>query len=174
MGHLGEFGAAARELVGEKDEFGFFGETFTVVGSIPSVLMLQLGASATGKIDETDGLAAMWEALRCSLTTPKTTAEDGSEVEADPVQFNKFYKLAVENSCELDGIMRLVFALFEAQGGRPTQPVSASSPGQPPTSLSSSTSSTPAGSAFQPGPPVRIEHPALSHLRSVDELVRTG
>jgi hypothetical protein len=156
---LGEFGAAQRELEGPTDDFGFFGETFTVLGAIPPMLMLQLAASATGKIDESEGLAAMWEALRCSLTKPPHAGEDGVEIPADPAQFNRLYKMAVERNCDLDPLMRLVFALFEAQSGRPTQPVPASSPGQSPTSASSNVSST---------------HPALAHLRPVDELVRTG
>lgn len=154
MARLGEFGAAQHELSGEQDEFGFFGETFTVVSAIPPMLMLQLGAAATGKIDESEGFAAMWEALRCSLTKPAS-----GDVAADDSQFTRLYKMAVEKECELDSLMRLVFALFEAQGGRPTKQVSASSPGQSPTSPSSSSS---------------VTHPALSHLRSVDDLIQTG
>jgi hypothetical protein len=154
--HIGDFGAAQHELTGEQDEFGFFGETFHVVGAIPAVLMLQLGAAATGKIDESEGFAAMYEALRCSLTKPASTADDGSEIPADDSQFTKIYKLAVEKNCELESLMRLVFTLFEVQGGRPTQPVPASLPGRSPTSPSSNSSAT---------------HPALSHLRSVDEIV---
>jgi hypothetical protein len=157
MARLGEFGAAQRELSGEQDDFGFFGETFTVTGAIPPMLMLQLAAAATGKIDESEGMAAMWEALRCSLTKPKRIGTDGAEVDADPAQFNKLYKLAVENACDIESLMRLVFALFEVQGGRPTQPVSGSSPGPSTTSQSSSVSSTPA---------------AQSRLRSVDSLIR--
>lgn len=158
---LGEFGAAQRELDGEPDDFVFFDETFVVLGSIPAMLMLQLAAAATGKIDESEGMAAMWEALRCSLTKPATTkineAGEYEKIEADGEQFNRLYKIAVERNCEIDALMRLVFKLFEVQGGRPTQPASGSSRGPSPTSPSSSTS---------------VTHPALSHLRSVDDLVK--
>ena len=166
MARLGEFGAAQKEYTGERDQFGFFGEEFTVTGSIPPMLMLQLAASATGKIEEAEGMAAMWEALRTSLTAPEvvrpahddeTPDENGNiTVPENGDQFNRLYRIAVEKKCEIEPLMRLVFALFEAQGGRPTQPVSASSPGLSPTSPSSSDSAT---------------HPALRHLTPVDSLV---
>jgi hypothetical protein len=167
MARLGEFGAAQKELSGEQDDFLFFGEPFIVAGAIPPMLMLQLAAAATGKIDESEGMAAIWEALRCSLTTPahKRPAQDGEEpdengeveVPADPTPFNNLYKLAVEKSCDMESMMRLIFALFEAQTGRPTQPVSDSSTGQSNTSPSSNDSAT---------------HPALAGMASVHDLVR--
>lgn len=161
MASLGEFGAAVRELgvdTRERDTFVFFGEEFTVHGEIPSVLMLQLGASATGKIEETEGLAAMWEALRCSMTKPANGAigEDGEPKADDPAEFSRFYKRAVAKYADLQEIMQLTFKLFEAQSGRPTKGASASSPGQSSTSPSSSPSST---------------HPALAHLRPVSEVL---
>jgi hypothetical protein len=149
---LGEFGAAQRELGGEKDDFVFCGEAFVVEQRMPAVLMLQLGAATTGKVDESEGFAAIWRALEISLTKP--AEPDG---EPDRSQFRKFYDLAVEQGVDLNDMMRLVMALFEAQSGRPTQPVSASSPGRSPTSPSSSASSTQVA-------PLR--------LRSVDDLVR--
>jgi hypothetical protein len=155
---LGEFGAAQKELSGETDDFVFFGETFEVVGQIPAVLMLQLSAAMTGKIDEDEGYAAMWEALRCSLTKPEHVDDQGEKVPEDGSQFTRLYKLGVEKNCDVESLMRLVFALFEAQGGRPTQQASGSSPGPVTTSPSSNDSSTP-------------EAP-LSHLRSVDSLIR--
>jgi hypothetical protein len=105
------------------------------------MLMLQLGAAASGKIDESEGLAAMWEALRCSL---------GADA------FAQFYKAAVAKRADLEGLMRLTFRLFEAQDGRPTEAVPGSQPGPPTTSPSSSDSST---------------HPALAHLRPVSEIL---
>lgn len=151
MASLGEFGAALRELddSAERDTFSFFGEEFTVSGEIPPMLMLQLGASATGKIEETEGLAAMWEALRCSLTVPARgdEAEDGKE-------FGRFYRTAVAKNADLETIMQLTFKLFEAQAGRPTRTASDSSGGPSSTSPSSKSSSS---------------HPALAHLRPVSE-----
>lgn len=147
MGHLGSFGAAVKELdPSSLDTFDFFGETFTVSGVIPSMLMLQLGASATGKIEEAEGLAAVWEAMRCSLTTPEqqiTNADGVTTIPADGSEFSRFYKLAVAHCCELEDLMRLTNALFEAQSGRPTEGPQGSSPGPSATSPSSSTSSSP-------------------------------
>ena len=71
MARLGEFAAAKRELDDEKDDFVFCGEVFEVQRPMPAVLVLQLGASVSGKIEETEGFAAMWEALRVSLTIPE-------------------------------------------------------------------------------------------------------
>lgn len=161
MSHLGSFGAAVRELdPASLDTFEFFGEEFTVTGVIPSMLMLQLGASATGKIEEAEGLAAVWEAMRCSLTTPEkqVTGNDGvTTVPADGSEFSRFYKLAVAHCCELEDLMRLTNALFEAQSGRPTEGPQGSLPGPSSTSPSSSTSSS--------------THPALAHLRPVGQVL---
>ena len=143
MASLGDFGAALRELDPnrEKDTFTYFGETFVVEGDIPAMLMLQLGAAVSGKVEESEGTAAMWEALRCSL------GNDG---------FARLYKLAVDKRESLDGIMRLVFRLFEVQGGRPTEQAPDSSAGLPGTSPSSRPSSS---------------HPGLAHLRPVSEVL---
>ena len=143
MAHLGSFAAARREVEPrtEWDDFDFCGEKFVVTGDIPSMLMLQLAASTTGKVDETEGMAAMWEAFRTAL------GDKG---------FAKFYKLAVAESVDVEDIMRVVFALFEAQAGRPTQEAPASSPGPLNISPSSSISSS---------------HPALAHLRPVSEVL---
>src|SRR5215212_5385699 len=157
---IGEFGAAKRELAGERDDFVFCGEVFVIHQQMPAVLMLQLGASATGKIDETEGFAAIWEAMRISLTIPAHTNDLGEEVAENPDQFNRWYKLAVSTGQELEPLMRLVMALFEAQSGRPTEQALASSPGQSRTSPSSSVSST----------QVAPSHPALARLRPVGNL----
>lgn len=182
MARLGEFGAALRELdpATERDTFQFFGEEFAVTGDIPPMLMLQLGASATGKIDEAEGMAAMWEALRCSLTEPGRLNPEGTELLEDSSAFNRLYKLAVTRRADMDGLLKLVFALFEVQGGRPTVAAPDSSGGPLTTSPSSSASSSatpvsPFTSVPQvtiPGPQGRPgEHPALAHLRPVSELL---
>jgi hypothetical protein len=130
---------------------------------LPAVLMLQLGASVSGKIDETEGFAAIWEALRVSLTVPEYRRlaatdeyDDADEnrnilVPEDDSPFRKLYGLAVDNGVELEDMMKLVMGLFEAQTGRPTKSAPASSGGPPTISPSSNTS---------------------SHLRSVDSLIR--
>lgn len=148
MGHLGSFGAAVKELDpgAEKDTFDFFGETFTVAGVIPPMLMLQLGAASTGKIDEQEGLAALWETMRCSLD-----ADEGGD------QFDRLYKLAVAKRCDLEDLMRLAMMLFEAQAGRPTEEPQGSFPGPSRTSPSSSTSSS--------------VHPAFAHLTPVNAVL---
>jgi len=177
MARIGEFGAAERELSDEKDDFVFCGEVFDVEQPMPAVLILQLGASISGKIDETEGFAAIWEAFRVSLTRPEqhrpaNKPEDvdrpGDELEevdgvywvkvpADDSRFVKFYNLATERGVELNELMRLVMALFEAQTGRPTRRQPDLSVGPSTTSQNSSTSST---------------HPGLSHLRAVDDISR--
>ncbi len=148
MTHLGSFGAAVKELdpTAERDSFEFFGERFEVVGVIPPMLMLQLGAAATGKIDDQEGLAALWEAMRLSL-----------DADEDSKEFDRLYKLAVKNRCDLEDLMKLAMALFEAQAGRPTGEPRGSSAGPSTTSPSSSASSS--------------VHPAFAHLKPVNELV---
>lgn len=150
MAHLGSFGAAVRELDpgAARDTFDLMGESFTVVGVIPPMLMLQLGAATTGKIDEQEGLGAMWEAMRCSLTKPEADGEpeDGSE-------FDRLYKVAVNKRCDLDSLMKLAMKLFEEQAGRPTEEPQGSSPGPSATSPSSNTSSS-ASPAFEGMTPV--------------------
>lgn len=163
MSHLGSFGAAVKELDpgADRDTFDFFGETFTVHGVIPPMLMLQLGAAATGKIDDQEGLAALWESMRCSLTAPEHEEPDGEggtkTVAADGAQFDKLYKIAVNRNCSLDDLMKLALALFEVQAGRPTVEPRGSSAGLSTTSPSTSTSSS--------------THPAFAHLKPVNELL---
>lgn len=171
MGHLGSFGAAVRELdpLAEKDSFTFFGETFTVVDTLPPMLMLQLGAATTGKIEEQEGLGAVWEALRCSLTAPETYVERGGgklEVKpADESQFHRFYRLAVARKATLEELLKVAMALFQGQSGRPTEGLPDSSAGQPTTSPSSSISSStpPASPDSAPSP-----YPGM---RSVSEVL---
>ncbi|BEL07822.1 hypothetical protein Q0Z83_060130 [Actinoplanes sichuanensis] len=156
MTHLGSFGAAVRELdPAERDDFDFFGEKFIVVGVIPPMIMLQIGAATTGKIDDQESLGAMWEAMRTSLTAP-AVGDDPPDDEA----FRRFYRLAVARCCDLEGLLALAMALFEAQSGRPTVPASTSSDGLPGTSTTSNTSSTPSPAS----PP---QHPALSGMTPV-------
>ena len=150
---LGSFGAALRELDDDRepDTFVFCGEEFAVVDRIPSMLMLQLGASVTGKVPEAEGLTAMWEALRCSLTVPAR-----GDAPADGSGFDRFYKLAVERRAYIEDIMKLTFALFEAEAGRPTGRPADSHVGPSSTSPSSSPSSI---------------HPALVGMKRVDEVL---
>jgi len=140
--HLGDFDAAVKELDpgAEKDTFTFFGKKFEIIGQLPPMLVFQLGATMTGKVDETEGMAALWEAYQVTL---------GAEA------FGKFYRLAVEKKADEQSLMELVMSIFEASGGeRPTVQVPVSPVGQLPTSPSSSTSST---------------HPALVGLTPVSQ-----
>ncbi|MEU1761671.1 hypothetical protein [Micromonospora sp. NPDC005652] len=154
MRSLGTFGAALREASPdtEKDTFDFCGEQFEVQNRIPPMLMLQLGAAASGKVEEMEGMAAIWEAMRCSLTAP---AVDGQE--PDATEFQRFYKLALANCVELPELMRLALALFESQAGRPTEQQPALPDGPLPTSTSSSTLSS--------------THPALQGMTPVDRVL---
>lgn len=162
MSHLGSFGAAAKELDpnAEKDDFTFFDEKFFVVGTVPQMLMLQLGAALTGKIDDQEGLGAMWEAMRTALTVPeRETVENGAvrKLPEDDEQFRRFYRLAVQQKCEIEELLKLASALMEAQSGRPTGEPHGSSPGPTSTSPNVNTSSS--------------THPALQGMTPVSQLV---
>ena len=129
MADLGSFGAALKELDpdAEKDTFAYFGEKFEIVAVLPPLLMFQLAASMTGKVDENEGMAALWEAYRIAL------GDDG---------FNRFYKLAIEHKDSNEGLMTVAMAIYQNDAGRPTVQPSDSSAGLPITSPSSSPSST--------------------------------
>jgi hypothetical protein len=125
---LGEFGAAVRELgEDERDDFTFFGERFDVVGAMPPILMIQLGAAATGKIDQIEGLAAVWETFRLAL---------GDD------EYARFFRIAVDKRADFQSLFGLSMALFEAQAGRPTEEPRGSSDGLSTTSPSASPSSS--------------------------------
>lgn len=143
MAQLGSFGAAVREADPgtAKDTFEFCGEQFEVQDTIPPMLMLQLGAAASGKIEETEGMTALWEAMRCSLTAPARQV-DGEQVDADPAEFQRFYRLAVAARVDLQELIRLAMVLFESQAGRPTEQQPASPAGLLPTSTSSRSSAS--------------------------------
>jgi hypothetical protein len=136
---LGSFGAAARELdpAAERDTFDFFGSEFTVVGGIPAMLAIHLGAVMTGKIGEIEGNAAVWEALRCALTVP---GSDDDKTVPDHSEFDRFYRIAVRRRCTTDELLKLVFALLGVQIDFPTEQPPASPDGQLPTSESSNSS----------------------------------
>lgn len=128
--HLGDFGVALRELDPDqdKDTFSFFGEKFEIISELPSMLVLQIAASMTGKVEETEGMAAMWEGMRISL---------GDN------EFARFYRIAVDKRADIQSLMELVMSVFQNSGGeRPTAQVPDLPSGQLPTSPSASTSSS--------------------------------
>lgn len=137
MGDLGSFGAALKELDpnAEKDTFTYFGEKFEIVSVLPPVLMFQLAAAMTGKVDETEGMGALWQAYRIAL------GDDG---------FNRFYKLAVDRKDSNEGLMTVAMAIYQNDAGRPTVQPSDSSAGLSSVSPSSSPSSTVTDSPFGP------------------------
>lgn len=137
MGDLGSFGAALKELDpnAEKDTFTYFGEKFEIVSVLPPVLMFQLAAAMTGKVDETEGMGALWQAMRISL---------GDD------EFNRFYRLAVDRKDSNEGLMTVVMAIYQNDAGRPTVQPSDSSAGLSSVSPSSSPSSTVTDSPFGP------------------------
>jgi hypothetical protein len=156
MAKLGSFGAAARELdpEAERDTFDFFGSEFVVVGRIPALLGVQLGAVMTGKIGEIEGNAAVWEALRCALTVPGS--DDGKTL-PDHSEFDRFYRIAIRRNCNTDELLKLVFALLGIQIDFPTEQQPASPDGSLPTSPSSSSSAS--------------DTPDSPRLKSVDEVL---
>lgn len=162
MGDLGAFGAAVRELDPnrEQDSFTFCGKPFKVVADMPPMLAFQMGAAATGKVDQAEGLAAVWISLRISLDEPDLTPWDGAGEDTRPAplkQFDDLYKLAVETHASAEELTRLALKLFEGQTGRPTERQSDSSDSPSTTSRSSSALSS---------------DPRLpSHLRPVSEVL---
>jgi len=129
MADLGAFGAAIKELDpnAEKDSFTYFGEKFEIVSALPPMLMFQLAASMTGKVDETEGMAALWEAMRIAL---------GDD------EFNRLYKIAVDKRDSTEDLMTVVMAIYQNDAGRPTVQPSDSSDGLSSVSPSSSPLST--------------------------------
>jgi hypothetical protein len=145
MSHLGSFGAAVKELNphADKDEFDYFGEKFTVYGTVPPIIMVQLGAALAGRIEESEGFAAIWYAMETWLTVPGQP-EDGDTpaTEPDDSQFQRWYKLNLEKKDDFHDLLRLCTALFGAQSARPTEEPQGSSPGDSTTSPSSNGSSS--------------------------------
>lgn len=162
MADLGAFGAAVRELDPnrEQDSFTFCGKPFKVVADMPPMLAFQMGAAATGKVDQAEGLAAVWTALRISLDEPDLSPWHGEGEDTRPAplkQFDEFYKLAVDLGVSAEELTRLALKFFEGQSGRPTE-------GRSDSSVSPSTTS--------PSSNVLYSDPRLpSHLRPVSEVL---
>jgi hypothetical protein len=152
MADLGSFGAALKALdpAAEKDTFTYFGEKFEIVSALPPMLMFQLAAAMTGKVDETEGMAALWEAFRISLDEPDLEPWDGPGEDQRPApkqQFNRLYRIAVDKRDSTEGLMTVVMAIYQNDAGRPTVQPSDSSGGLSSISPSSSPSSTATDSA---------------------------
>jgi hypothetical protein len=158
MAKIGSFGAAAREFDPdiERDTFDFFDQEFVVEGVIPAMLNLQMGAALTGKIDEMEGNAAVWQALRCALSKPEHRVGDVT-IPADEAQFERFYGLAVARNCELNELLKLALSLFGAQAGKAREQQPTSPDGPQPTSTSSSSPAS--------------DSPDSHRLKSVDEVL---
>lgn len=154
MAKLGSFGAAVREFDpdGERDTFDFFGETFTVYGVIPPMLMVHLGAAMVGKAGQMEGNAAIWQALRSALSEPERDGRPG-----DDSQFELFYRLAVAKKTDTDDLISLVFTLVGAESGKAREQPPTSQAGSPPASTSSSSSAS--------------DTPDSPRLRPVDEVL---
>lgn len=159
MAFLGDFGAAVKELdpTTEKDSFKFFGETFEIVDELPAVLVLQIGAFMTGKVEETEGMGAMWSALEASL---------------GEAEFARFYKLALAKRADVQTLMELVMSIFQAVGGeRPTVQVPDSPVGESPTSPNSSTSSSTHLVSGEVVSSVEERDPSVPHLVPVSRVL---
>lgn len=172
---LGDFGAALKELDPnqEKDTFSFFGEKFEIIGVIPTMLSLQMGAVMTGKLPDTEAAGAMWEAFTIALDAPDLPkwVGEGPDTRPAPVkQFNRFYRLAIDKRADDQSLMELAMSIFEATGGeRPTVQAPASPVGLSPISPSSSTSSS---TLQESGVEVVLTHDAsVPHLRPVSQVL---
>jgi hypothetical protein len=141
MASLGSFGAALREYapeVSDPVELDFYGEKFFVVGEIPAMIELTLTAALVGKVSAVDGDAALYEALRCALTTP---ARD-KDTPADTDQWIRFTRLAVTHLAPSEMLTAICYRILGWQVGFPTERPSTSSDGQPTTSPNSNTSAS--------------------------------
>jgi hypothetical protein len=141
---LGSFGAAVREYDPdgfEPDTFEFCGETFTVRGTIPSMLHLAVAAAWSGKVTGLEGDGSMFDALRHALTVPERKA-DGKTIPADASEWERFYQMAIEKDVEAEWLTAVLFNIMASENGRPTVRRSTSSTGSSPTSTSSSSSSS--------------------------------
>lgn len=172
MAFLGDFGAALKELEGEKDSFTFFGERFEIVGVMPPMLALQMGAVMTGKLNDVEGAGAMWEALNIALDEPDLPEWTGEGPDARPApvkQFPRLYRIAIDRRCDEMSLMGLAMRIFEASGGeRPTVQAPDLPAGEPSTSPNSSTSfSTPPVS----GEVVLTHDTSIPHLRPVSQVL---
>lgn len=145
MASLGSFGAAQRERQGadrERDTFEFCGDTYTVLGTIPAVLELEISAGLAGKIGSIASNSAQLEALQIALT-----GQDG-----DTSQWHRFRRAAIDNGVGGDELARLTLSLCGWQLGVPTEQSSTSSDGRLRTGPSSSTSASPSPDS-QPSAP---------------------
>jgi hypothetical protein len=140
---LGSFAAAKREYEApaEPDTFEFCGETFTVRGTIPSMLHLTVAAAWAGKISAFEGDAALYEALKYALTVPERT-DGGKTIPADTSEWDRFYRLSVDRDAEGEWLTAIVFNIMAAEDARPTERLSTSSTGQSSTGTSSSGSAS--------------------------------
>lgn len=136
MAKLGSFGAAMREYApdAERDTFDFFGETFTVEGVIPSLVLMKICAGMAGELNGVEQDAAVYEALRHALTT-------GGD-KPDRTQWERFSTLAAERKCASDNLVSLALSIMGAQSGKDTAPLPTSAPGSPDTSTPSNSSAS--------------------------------
>lgn len=171
MASLGSFGAAVREHdpAVDPDTFDFCGQTFTVHGQIPGMLELTISAALAGKVSGVDGDAALYEALRIALTVPGRET-DGKKIPADASQWERFYRLAIDQRAEGELLTALVLNIVGAQVGRPTERRSTSQPGPSPTSTSSNSSAS-ASPASPPSSPEQEPDRSAPVFRQVDEVI---
>lgn len=144
MAKLGSFGAAARELDpdAERDTFDFFGQEFTVVGVMPAMVVLRLGALLAGELNDIEANAVTYQALKYILTKP---GDPATKTRPDSSQFDRFEDLATERMCDTNELIRLLYSVLGYQISFPTEQPPTSPDGPLPTgeSLSSSASGTP-------------------------------
>lgn len=156
MAKLGSFGAAMRELDPEveKDTFDFFGTEFTVVGVMPAMVVLRLGALLAGELNDIEANAVTYQALKYILTKP---GDPSVGTRPDSSQFDLFEDLATERMCDTNELIRLLYSVLGYQISFPTEQPPTSPDGQLPTGENSNSSAS--------------DTPASGRLRSVDEVL---
>jgi hypothetical protein len=139
MASVGSFAAAKREYAppAEPDTFEFCGETFSVVGTIPGMVRLTVGAWFGGAVSNNEGGGALRDVIRHALTVPA----HGDDPE-DDAQWQRFYELSIDHDVDTEDLVHIAYAILGAEAGRPTERRSTSSTGSSPTSSSSNSTAS--------------------------------
>jgi hypothetical protein len=126
MASLGEFGSAVREADPdrERDTIQLCGVEFTVAERVDPLAAMEFAEAAAngGDTNSMGGMAAMLSLIRGSI---------------DEGDWPRFRSVVRQHRPDAEVLMELAMACLSRDAGRPTQQVSDSLPGPPPTSESS-------------------------------------
>lgn len=221
MAQLGEFGRARADVVGEPDTFRFHGEAFEVPAGISAVVLMDFVAATKDAEALREDSSARLERARTRIERARSDAErtvaqaamDGADRDLisssndllagmhayvrgclpDEASWQRFNGVCRRDAVEIDELMDVCAAIFQAVAGRPTRRPSDSSDGP---SNGGGGSTDGAGSPVETGGPrpldsyptvlgevvdtqpetdnERARREMLAQMRSVDDLLRSG